>query len=147
MRIIFYLLLTVSFLSCDNDKKETIKPEKKEKLVMYQPSEMTQLMREMYLFQEKSKAQIEKGELPLDFPEKFKKIHTAELSDQFEHDASFQNFTNLYFENIERLKNSTKENAKQNFNIAIQSCIACHQTTCTGPIKRIKKLVIKKNKG
>ncbi len=110
---------------------------------MYQPSEMTKLMREMYLFQEKSKKQIENGELPLDFPEKFKKIHTAELSDQFEHDKSFQNFTNLYFKNIDRLNNSTKENAKKDFNIAIQSCIACHQTTCTGPIPRIKKLLIK----
>ncbi len=110
---------------------------------MYQPSEMTKLMREMYLFQEKSKKQIEKGELPLDFPEKFKKIHTAKLSNQFEHDASFQNFATLYLKNIYRLQNSTKEDVKKNFNIAIQSCIACHQTTCTGPIKRIKKLVIR----
>ena len=110
---------------------------------MYQPSEMTELMREMYFFQEKSKKQIENGELPLDFPEKFKKIHTAELSDQFEHDKSFQNFTNLYFKNIDRLNNSTKESAKKDFNIAIRSCIACHQTTCTGPIPRIKKLLIK----
>ncbi len=141
----YYLVLISLFfisVSCSKEVKREIKPNN-EKLVMYQPSEMTELMREMYLFQEESKKQIEKGELPLDFPEKFKKIHTAELSEQFEHDASFQNFTRLYFDNINRLNNSTKENAKQNFNAAIQSCIACHQTTCTGPIKRIKKLEIK----
>ena len=144
MKYFIIIILSISFFSCSNkEKKETLQTVKKEKLVMYQPSEMTKLMREMYLFQEKSKKQIENGELPLDFPEKFKKIHTAELSDQFEHDKSFQNFTNLYFKNIDRLNNSTKENAKKDFNIAIQSCIACHQTTCTGPIPRIKKLLIK----
>jgi cytochrome c553 len=143
MRVVFILIMSFFFVSCNNEKKEESKKINKEKLIMYQPSEMTKLMSEMYLFQEKSKAQIEKGELPLDFPEKFKKIHTAKLSDQFEHDISFQNFTRLFFKNIEQLNNSTKQNAKQNFNTAIQSCIACHQTTCTGPIKRIKKLVIK----
>lgn len=140
--ILFFPLLIFLFSCNHKEKKETITP-KKEKLVMYQPSEMTNLMREMYLFQEKSKKQIEKGELPLDFPEKFKKIHSAKLSGQFEHDASFQNFATLYLKNIDRLQNSTKEDAKKNFNIAIQSCIACHKTTCTGPIKRIKKLVIR----
>jgi cytochrome c556 len=143
MRVVFILIMSFFFVSCNNEKKEEPKKIKKEKLIMYQPSEMTKLMREMYLFHEKSKAQIEKGELPLDFPEKFKKIHTAKLSDQFEHDTSFQNFTRLFFKSIEQLNNSTKQNAKQNFNTTIQSCIACHQTTCTGPIKRIKKLVIK----
>ena len=110
---------------------------------MYVPSEMTVLMREMFEFQEKSKKQIENGELPLDFPEKFRKIHTAKLSDQFEHDASFQGFTKTYFNDIETLGKSTKADAKTNFNKAINTCIACHETTCHGPIVRIKKLVIK----
>ncbi len=140
--LLFFTLILFLFSCNSKEKKETITP-KKEELVMYQPSEMTNLMREMYLFQEKSKKQIEKGELPLDFPEKFKKIHSAKLSNQFEHDASFQNFATLYLKNIDRLQNGTREDAKKNFNIAIQSCIACHQTTCTGPIKRIKKLIIK----
>lgn len=140
--IVFFVVLFFLF-SCETKKKEVIKVEVKEELIMYQPSEMTVLMREMFEFQEASKKQIEKGELPKSFPEKFKKIHTAELSDQFEHDESFQDFTNLYFMNIENLGKSTKEDAKKNFNIAINSCIACHQTTCTGPITRIKKLLIK----
>ncbi len=144
-KIAIRIILISLFVSCNskNEKKEILKTKKKEELVMYKPSEMTELMREMFLFQENSKKQIEKGELPLDFPKRFKKIHTAELSNQFEHDESFQNFTKLYLQNIENLGNSTKQNAKENFNIAIRSCIACHQTTCTGPIKRIKKLLIK----
>ena len=142
-RFIFFIGILLLF-GCETKKEEKVTPKKvKEELVMYQPSEMTLLMREMFTFQEESKKQIENGELPKNFPEQFKKIHTAELSDQFTHDESFQNFTNLYLKNIDKLDNSTKENAKNNFNLAIQSCIACHKTTCTGPITRIKKLLIK----
>ncbi len=140
----FIGLLSVFIISCNNEvKKNTVEVNsEKEELVMYVPSEMTTLMREMADFQEKSKKQIENGELPLGFPEKFKKIHTAKLSDQFEHDASFQGFTYLYYQHIENLSKSTKENSKDNFNTVIQTCIACHQTTCHGPIVRIKKLII-----
>ena len=139
-RILFLVVIILTLISCNKEKSKKVD---KETLVMYEPSEMTVLMREMFLFQETSKKMIEKGELPLDFPKKFKKIHTAELSDQFEHDDSFKDFTKLYFLNIENLEKSTTKNAKENFNIAINSCIACHKTTCTGPITRIRKLIIK----
>ena len=133
------LSLIFALISCGKPKEK----EQKEEMIMYVPSEMTVLMREMFEFQEKSKKQIENGQLPLGFPEKFKEIHSAELSDQFERDASFKGFTNLYFQDIERLNSSTKETAKKNFNLAINTCIACHNTTCHGPVTRIKKLLIK----
>ncbi len=138
-KTILILSLIFAFISCEKPKGK----EQKEEMIMYVPSEMTVLMREMFEFKEKSKQQIENGELPLNFPEKFKKIHSAELSDQFERDASFKGYTNLYFQDIERLDNSTIETAKKNFNLAINTCIACHNTTCHGPITRIKKLLIK----
>ncbi len=142
LNFLFFIVL-ISLFGCEIKKEDMNKQkEVKEEFVMYTPSEMTLLMRDMFVFQEASKKLIEKGALPKKFPERFKQIHTAELSDQFTHNTSFQNFTNLYFRNIENLDNSTKESVKNNFNIAIQSCIACHKTTCTGPITRIKKLLI-----
>jgi cytochrome c553 len=140
-----FLMLIFLFTSCQSKKQEEnlTNSNKKEKLVMYQASEMTKLMREMYLFEEKSKKQITNGELPLSFPEKFLKIHTAKLSSDFERDESFKSFTKAFVTNIENLGTSNKNNAKQNFNTAINTCIACHKTTCTGPIPRIKKLLIK----
>ncbi len=146
MKKYLFIILLITLSSCENKKskiKEVNKIPEKEKLVMYQASEMTILMREMYDFQEESKKQIENGELPIDFPEKFKKIHSAQLSNDFEHDDSFKGFTNLYYQDIENLYSSNKENAKTKFNKAINTCIACHETTCTGPIPRIKKLLIK----
>jgi len=143
-KVIFLFLFTIVLLSSCDKKKEIVTKtaSKKEKLIMYKPSEMTKLMREMYTFQENSKKMIEKGELPLDFPEKFRKIHTAKLSNDFTHDASFKGFTNLYYQKIDALGKSTNSNVKENFNSAIQTCVACHETTCTGPIPRIKKLLI-----
>ena len=143
MKKAIFILLLIVLSSCEKKKEEITKTPKKEKFVMYQASEMTTLMREMYDFQEESKKQIEKGELPLDFPEKYKKIHSAQLSDDFEHDESFKGFTNLYYQNIENLYSSNEKNVKGNFNKAINTCVACHETTCTGPIPRIKKLLIK----
>ena len=132
-----------NFSSCEKTKEVTKEFPKQEKLVMYKPSEMTLLMREMYDFQENSKIKIVKGELPLDFPEKFKKIHSTKLSNDFKHDKSFKGFTNLYYQDITTLSKSNKKNAKDNFNKTINTCVACHETTCTGPIPRIKKLLIK----
>ncbi|MEE9350286.1 MAG: hypothetical protein V3U80_09590 [Flavobacteriaceae bacterium] len=134
------VLISVTTFSCD---KKSVSSTEKEELVMYIPSEMTVLMRDMFEFQEDSKKQIENGELPLDFPEKFKKIHSAKLSDQFERDDSFKAFTDIYYTNIKTLGESNKQNAKSHFNMVVQSCIACHETTCHGPITRIKKLLIK----
>ncbi len=146
MKKYFVIIILLVLSSCENKKENsntTSTKESKEELVMYVPSEMTKLMLDMFLFQEDSKKRIENGELPLDLPERFKQIHTTQLSDQFEHDASFQGFTTLYYQKIDALSKSTKENAKSNFNSAIQTCIACHETTCHGPITRIKKLIIK----
>jgi hypothetical protein len=135
------VIFVISF-SCNTEKKDAIIKVKKEELVMYQPSETTLLMREMFDFNLESKKRIEKGELPQDFPEKFLKIHSSKLSSNFERDESFKNFTKLFFSNIENLDKSNQQNVKENFNLAINTCIACHTTTCTGPISRIKKLRI-----
>ena len=35
-------------------------------------------------------------------------------------------------------------NTKDQYNTIVQSCINCHNQVCQGPIKRIKKLRIKK---
>ena len=38
---------------------------------------------------------------------------------------------------------TSKDSLVSKHNNAINSCIACHETTCVGPIPRIKKLLIK----
>ena len=48
-----------------------------------------------------------------------------------------------YIDNVRAIYDSTSTiPLKNRYNNAINSCISCHTTECTGPIPRIKKLLI-----
>ncbi|WP_196885535.1 hypothetical protein [Aureivirga sp. CE67] len=139
------LLVSLLFISCKEEvKKEPMSEESLSEFEMYQPSDMALLMRNMLDKHKVLKEKIEKGKLPTVFPKVYQNIHTATLTDPSDKDDEFDSFAKLYIENEKNLyENSTKENVKENYNAAVQSCIACHQRKCSGPIPRIKKLLIK----
>ncbi len=136
--ILFFVI--VSLFSCNKEQK---KANNSEDFVMYKQSEMATLMRKMFATNEKVRAQIIAGKVPNSFPKEFLKIHTAILTDPSDRNASFEVFSKRYIADIEAIYIAPKDSLKQRFNTAINSCVACHQTTCTGPIPRIKKLLIK----
>ena len=139
--ILFSLLL---FACNTQPKQEPVTAKPAEKMQMYQPSEMALLMEEMYQANMKVKNQIKAGEIPKDFPEKFKNIHKAVLTDPNDRTASFEAFSKSYLDNLTSVYKATDAtDAKVRFNNTINACVACHQTTCTGPIPRIKKLLIR----
>ncbi|MBO6607601.1 hypothetical protein [Psychroserpens sp.] len=142
--ISFFLALCV--LSCTSTSKE----EKTVKIIdgstlyeVYQPSEMSSLMKGMYAYNEKVKKDITKGTLSTEFPDEFLKIHTAELSDTKTRTDNFQLYSGKYIE-AQRLVfvEDTVSTLVKRHNDAIDMCIACHKTECTGPIPKIKKLLI-----
>ena len=57
---------------------------------------------------------------------------------------TFQSFSKVFIETERQIfdENSTVD-IKNRFNDAVNVCISCHQTECTGPIPRIQKLLIK----
>ena len=132
------LLMSLLLFSC---KKEIKQPN--EELIMYQSSEMAALMNAMYEGNITIKNKILKGETIGSFPETYLNIHNAVLTDPADRNVSFDAFSKLYIQNMQQVYVGSKDSLKENFNKAINSCIACHQTTCTGPIPRIKKLLIK----
>lgn len=139
--VIVVLVLGLVLMACKEEKKAT-----KEALVfdMYEPSEMALLMEEMYKINARIKQDILAGKTPGEFPEVFLKIHTAELSDFKDRNQTFESFSKLFLEREQAVFESLSNTAaKQRYNQAINLCISCHQTTCTGPIPRIKKLLIK----
>ncbi|AOW20513.1 hypothetical protein [Urechidicola croceus] len=142
MNKVLIIFCIVLFASCNNDKKKELSSEKEE-LVMYQPSELAILMEEMYVLNDSIKSQILRNETPTNFPEKLLNIHTAEMTDRFTRDESFQKFAKVFLEQQQSIYSATNEEIQSNFNNTINTCIACHQTSCTGPIPRIKKLLIK----
>lgn len=137
-QLIIVLLMSLVLFSCKAEKEQP-----KEELIMYQSSEMAALMNAMYEGNMTVKNKILEGESIGDFPETYLNIHNAVLTDPADRNASFEAFSKLYIQNMQLVYSGSKDSLKQNFNKAVNSCIACHKTTCTGPIPRIKKLLIK----
>ena len=45
-------------------------------------------------------------------------------------------------EELEKLWENSNIELKDRYNAAINNCLGCHKTECTGPIPKIKKLLI-----
>ncbi|HLT53165.1 MAG TPA: hypothetical protein VKZ97_04725 [Flavobacteriaceae bacterium] len=136
-------LISVCFLSC-KDATE-VAPAAQEPIVydMYVPSEMANLMNEMYAYNLKVKQEILDGKQPTEFPLEFLKIHSAEFTKGKGRNDTFESFSKLFIEAEKEIYNPDSEiDLKERFNNSVNLCISCHQTECTGPIPRIKKLLI-----
>lgn len=146
MKPLFLFLLSIFIFSGCQEKTEPSETAEKEKIVydMYQPSEMANLMNQMYAHNVTVKNDILAGNLPTEFPLDFLKIHSAELSEFKDRNDIFQSFSKLFIDAEKEIYNT--ESAvpiEERFNRAVSLCISCHQTECTGPIPRIRKLIIK----
>ncbi|WP_040282422.1 hypothetical protein [Psychroserpens damuponensis] len=148
MKIVFGCLVVLFFLSCNT----TEKAEKKEIIVdgaktydVYQPSEMSTLMKGMYAYNMQLKADIEAGkELTGEFPEAFLNIHSAVLSSAKFRTDNFKHYSAKFIEAQQEIfSQDTLTTAQDRYNNAINMCLSCHKTECTGPIPKIKKLLIK----
>lgn len=147
MKNIFVALTTLFFLiSCEKSKQaEESRAESKEsekKFEMYDMSEMSLLMEQMYVDNEKLKERIQSGDTIGAFPNHFMEIHKASMTDDKENDAFFKQKADEFIE-AQELIYKDPVNAKEHFNNGVSVCIQCHQVKCGGPIPRIKKLYIK----
>jgi hypothetical protein len=140
MKVIFWCLMLLFVFGCNN--KEEKSKEKKE-LIMVEPSEMANLMNEMYAYNLSIKQQVKDGKLHNEFPESFLKIHSAMLTDPTDRDSLFEVNSKLFIETQKVLFESDANNLLNSYTNVVNSCISCHEVTCMGPIPRIKKLYIK----
>jgi len=129
------------FLACNSNKAKELK-NPNEELVMYEFSEMALLMEEMYKTNETLKQKIVNKEAIGNFSTKFLDIHSAVLTNPKDRTESFEVFSKTFIKNQQAIFTASQEKVKEQFNLMVNSCIACHKTTCTGPIPRIKKLLI-----
>jgi len=137
----FWVIILIFFMSC-NDK--TKKDEKAEVVYdMYVPSEMTVLMKELYAFNLQLKKQVVNDEALTPLPEQFLNIHTAQLSNFKARTERFKSFSNIFLTAQKEIYNIKSDiSLKDRFNNTINTCISCHSLECTGPIPKIKKLLI-----
>ncbi len=139
MKIGYPFLALLLFVSC---KKEIEKTEVKEKLIMYQASEMTELMRGIYEYNKLSKHKIENNQDLFGYPDEFQKINTAKLTNSSERDAEFDSLAVIFLENQKAAYTLKGDLVKYSYNKSINACISCHKTRCTGPLPKIRKLLI-----
>lgn len=145
MRSIAFLFIVFSFISCNNSENSdnSNKEEKEFVFDMYEPSEMTLLMRSMYEVHEELKKEIVAGNTPDKFPKDFLNIYTATLTDEKPKNEIFKAYSKVFIDNEREMFFASSElPLKQRYNTAINTCISCHSTECVGPITRIEKLLI-----
>ncbi len=149
-RKIFLLALFMgSFFACKdntgNNEAETtsVKEEnKKDAFEMYQMSEMAAFMEILAAEHSKMKNTIKAGNAPDSLRFAIDKIFTANFTNPEDRDAKYLEWAEE-FKTYELKIIADPENAKEHYNNAINTCITCHESKCTGPLTRIKKLLIK----
>jgi hypothetical protein len=141
MKFTYLAIYSLFFLmiSCKNEEKVVVE---KQAFDMYEYSDLSLLMEEFYVYNDSLKSQIINDKTLFSLPANFNELHTANMTDRFERDASFLIFANLFEKHQKAVYEVSKDSLKQAFNTTIHTCIACHKTTCTGPIPRIEKLLI-----
>ena len=143
MRNIFGLFILLLFTFCQHAEKKKIdeQPAETKKFEMYDMSEMSTLMEQMYTDNQHLKERIKKGDTIGAFPNHFMDIHKAVMTDDSENDAFFKDQAKAFI-SAQQLIYEDPKNAKAHFNEGVNSCVRCHEVKCQGPIPRIKKLYI-----
>lgn len=146
MRKAFYILFILALVACNhkeqNKKSKEESISKEEPFQLYQMSEMASFMEKMYADHKRIKSQIVAGEKVDTLNFEPTKLFYARMTDSTDNDIFYQEKAKLFVEYEEQLiKDSLSQ--KEIYNKAVNLCISCHQIKCTGPIPRIKKLLIR----
>lgn len=144
-KILVFVFCSFLLVNCANKKtKKEIKVTDKvpASFQMYKTSEMAELMRTMLAKNKKLRAKIIEGKDIGDFNDEYLKIHTAKLTDSTDLDATFPTFANHFVKMQKDVFSVESSKQKEQFNSMINACVACHKDRCSGPIPRIKKLII-----
>lgn len=146
MKKAFYILFILALVACNhkeqNKKSKEESISKEEPFQLYQMSEMASFMEKMYADHKRIKSQIVAGEKVDTLNFEPTKLFYARMTDSTDNDIFYQEKAKLFVEYEEQLlKDSLSQ--KEIYNNAVNLCISCHQIKCTGPIPRIKKLLIR----
>ncbi len=144
MKKISTILLLMLLISCKQNKPQKIKItcNVPSKFQMYKASEMAALMRAMVQEHRNIKKLIQKHKPIGDFNQNYLKLHTAQLTDYRDRDASFESFSKSFIVMHKQLYKTEPSKQKQVYNSIINLCISCHQTHCPGSIPKIKPLLL-----
>lgn len=149
MKIILGCFLVSFFVACssEGDKSEATCEADGVEVSAINPngdSELALLMRQLFYDADSLKQLIitKEGNITDEFIAEIERVHTAIPTDPEVKTEEFKAFNNLLINEAKAVQKNT-ENKAEAFNQLVNRCIECHQVVCPGPIKRIKKLIIK----
>jgi len=146
-RFIIISFLSFFLFACQDNKKEKIShvetdaSTKVSGFEMYQFSELALLMEQMHAYNKHLRSRILDNESLGSYPDEFDKIFTATMTDPSDNDSFFHQQAKLFVD-AQKAIYDNPDDAKQKFNLMVQSCLNCHAQKCGGPIPKIKKLFI-----
>lgn len=107
-----------------------------------QDKPMALMMRQMADNAQKMKNKLEAGEKidAAEFP--FIRFHLVEPTDPNVLQPQFYENARMFQEAHKALVGAPQNKQKEMYTAYINQCINCHQTYCSGPLKRIRKLVL-----
>lgn len=103
---------------------------------------MALMMRQMADNAQQMKEMIGKGELVEGKKFPYIRFHLVEPTDPDVLQPQFFENARLFQMAHKDLINAPKEKQKELYNAYIRKCINCHESYCSGPLKRIRKLII-----
>jgi len=145
---LFILILVTTIAACANEdthQQSTSNVQTNNTTAPLNPngdSELALLMRNMEKHWKETKKIIEEGKDIKELPD-FSNIYTATPTDESMSMDDLHGFAENYLQQIKVLGNAKGDAQKAAYNNIINGCIMCHENSCSGPIPRIKKLLIK----
>lgn len=130
-----FILFTIIFTSCqsDSDKKATKYPN--------ESSELAQLMRDLADEMASAKKDLNQGKR-INLSD-YSAMKTAEATKpEVPKTSTYQQMTDGFLAQVQAY-NESEDQSKVGFNSLVNTCIACHENLCPGPIVRIEKLLFK----
>jgi len=108
------------------------------------PSELSKMMRQMLDYIKAEKVNIANNIPAQPMPKSFQKIFTAKVTPGKKllsnHEQYAKESLTLLYTYTEKKELAERQ---KTFNLAVESCISCHELVCPGPIATIRQNIIK----
>lgn len=129
--------------ACANSEVEATKEVTKTEVKMAEWSELALLMRDIHEDAKAWRQAIDDGTFEQDSVAIYKLLVESTPTDEKVKGPVYESFAQHYQMALDSLMGAKNINlVKEKYNNLVTSCITCHQTYCTGPIKTIKKLYL-----
>lgn len=127
--------------STTNNSPERVESQEPAKAKMREVSELAMVMRDMHEVLGKAKPFAKSGEaIPDSLRYPYELILTAKKTAGMGEGPAYDGFAQIYLTSVDSLY---AHPSMETYNGVVNACVSCHNSYCTGPLSKIKKLGIK----